>query len=380
MYFRIIGIKEDKNNKYNIDIVLESASASIAKDFLYDHNIIILSISEYKNPINSFGELEIFVNHKQKNIKIISSFDEIYEATKYFITIGFDVVYANFTNTNKLLDNEVLEMIQKAKEEVDEFQKLSSQEIQQQKEKERQIYNDQKLKKTLDISLSTIQEVELLLNTIDTNQVSSDKIRDIKLLSQELVKLRLGRNVDKMIEVLEKVYHKMYEIQQEAVSPKTAKLEISWSAVSDVEIEQEYFKYKKAQNIKQIWAKRTGSDSYYLSFEKTGIYLKFLFKDIKIFFKNISWFFHKLFDYLEMFFVFVILILTLYLWFSKVSYSLSQNLFIYYFLIQTATYWFITNIFKIFRRKSMKINILLIILALVLSYLMFELIKNNLSF
>jgi hypothetical protein len=54
MYFRIIGIKEDKNNKYNINIVLESESISIAKDFLYFHNIVILNISEYTKPLQSF--------------------------------------------------------------------------------------------------------------------------------------------------------------------------------------------------------------------------------------------------------------------------------------------------------------------------------------
>lgn len=380
MYFHVIGIKEVKNEKYNINIVLESESISIAKDFLYFHNIVILNISEYTKPLQSFWNLAIVVKNKPQNIKIISSFDNIYHALEYFMIIWFDIIYTNFTNEQKLSDNEISEIIRNTQEKVKKIKEATKQELQQQKEKERKIYKDNKLNKILDISLSATQEVDLLLNTIDTSKISPDKIRDIKLLSQELTKLRMWRNVNKMVEVLESTYQKIYEIQQESVFGETPQLLISWSSISDVEIEQEYFKYQKAQNIKKIWTRRSNSDSYYLSFETTGIYLKFLFKDLKKSFKNIYLFFFNLFDFFEIFFIFTTLILVIYIRFSKISYSISQDLFLYYFLIQAGVFGFFINITKLFRTKSIKINILLIIVALTLSYFMLGLLKNNLSF
>lgn len=380
MYFHVIGIKEVKNEKYNINIVLESESISIAKDFLYFHNIVILNISEYTKPLQSFWNLAIVVKNKPQNIKIISSFDNMYQALEYFMIIWFDIIYTNFTNEQKLSDNEISEIIRNTQEKVKKIKEATKQELQQQKEKERKIYKDNKLNKILDISLSATQEVDLLLNTIDTSKISPDKIRDIKLLSQELTKLRMWRNVNKMVEVLESTYQKIYEIQQESVFGKTPQLLISWSSISDVEIEQEYFKYQKAQNIKKIWTRRSNSDSYYLSFETTGIYLKFLFKDLKKSFKDIYLFFFNLFDFFEIFFIFTTLILVIYIRFSKISYSISQDLFLYYFLIQAGVFGFFINITKLFRTKSIKINILLIIVALTLSYFILGLLKNNLSF
>jgi len=380
MYFHVIGIKEVKNEKYNINIVLESESISIAKDFLYFHNIVILNISEYTKTLQSFWNLAIVVKNKTQNIKIISSFDNIYHALEYFMIIWFDIIYTNFTNEQKLSDNEISEIIRNTQEKVKKIKEATKQELQQQKEKERKIYKDNKLNKILDISLSATQEVDLLLNTIDTSKISPDKIRDIKLLSQELTKLRMWRNVNKMVEVLESTYQKIYEIQQESVFGETPQLLISWSSISDVEIEQEYFKYQKAQNIKKIWTRRSNSDSYYLSFETTGIYLKFLFKDLKKSFKNIYLFFFNLFDFFEIFFIFTTLILVTYIRFSKISYSISQDLFLYYFLIQAGVFGFFINITKLFRTKSIKINILLIIVALTLSYFILGLLKNNLSF
>lgn len=380
MYFHVIGIKEVKNEKYNINIVLESESISIAKDFLYFHNIVILNISEYTKPLQSFWNLAIVVKNKPQNIKIISSFDNMYQALEYFMIIWFDIIYTNFTNEQKLSDNEISEIIRSTQEKVKKIKEATKQELQQQKEKERKIFKDNKLNKILDISLSATQEVDLLLNTIDTSKISPDKIRDIKLLSQELTKLRMWRNVNKMVEVLESTYQKIYEIQQESVFGKTPQLLISWSSISDVEIEQEYFKYQKAQNIKKIWTRRSNSDSYYLSFETTGIYLKFLFKDLKKSFKDIYLFFFNLFDFFEIFFIFTTLILVIYIRFSKISYSISQDLFLYYFLIQAGVFGFFINITKLFRTKSIKINILLIIVALTLSYFILGLLKNNLSF
>ena len=172
MYFRIIGIKEDKNNKYNINIVLESESISIAKEVLEFHNIVILNISESTKPPHSFWNLAIVVKNKPQNIPIISSFDNIYHALEYFMIIWFDIIYTNFTNEQKLSDNEISEIIRNTQEKVKKVKEATKQELQQQKEKERKIYKDNKLNKILDISLSATQEVDLLLNTIDTSKIS----------------------------------------------------------------------------------------------------------------------------------------------------------------------------------------------------------------
>ncbi len=381
MYFHVIGIKEDENKKYNIDIVLQSESDLIAKDFLHFHNIVILNFSDYKESPQSFWNIELHINHKQKIIKAFSYLNDIHSILKYFLMMWFDVSYVNFMSSeNKLPEQEILELVKNTKIEVENIKETLKQELKQQKDQERKIYKDEKLKKTIKISLSAIKEIDFLLQNIDMQDVSQDKIRDIKLMSQELTKLKMWRNVDKMIEVLEKVYLKIYEIQKENFSKKTAALQIDWSLVTDVDINQEIEKYKKAQNIKKIWARRDNDDNYYLSFETTWIYLKFLFKDFKNSLNNISHFFYNIFGYFEIFSIFVVLTVSIYLRFSKISYSLYENLYLYYAIIQIWIFWLSFYIVKMFRKKLIKVNIVLLIIAFVVYYLLLWFFKNNLSF
>jgi len=381
MYFHVIGIKEDENKKYNIDIVLESESDLIAKDFLHIHNIVILNFSDYKESPQSFWNVEITINYKQKTIKAFSYLNDIYSIVKYFLMMWFDVSYANFISSeDKISDHEVSDAIKNIKIEVENIKDTFKQELKQQKDQERKIYKDEKLKKTIKISLSAIREVDLLLRNIDTQSISQDKIRDIKIMAQELTKLKMWRNVDKMIEVLEKVYLKIYEIQKENFSKKTPKLQILGSLVTDVDMQQEIEKYKKAQNIKKIGAKRDSDDNYYLSFETTWIYLKFLIKDFKNNLKNISNFFYNAFDYFEIFAIFVAIVLSTYFWFSKISYSLYENLYLYYALMQVWVFGLSFCIVKILRKKSIKINILLLIASFFVYYLLIWFLKGNLSF
>ena len=380
MYFHVIGIKEkEKNKKYNIDIVLESDSESFLKDFLYTNNIIILNYSEYKRDIKSFWNLEILINYKQKIIKAVSYSDDIVSLVKYFMMIWFDVKYANFISSNRLSDLEVSNIIKESFLDVQNFQNQIKENSKEKENQNKKIYQDEKLQKTIKILLSALKEVDILLS--NTHEfVSQDKIRDIKVLYQELIKLKMWRNADKMLEVLEDIYHKMYEIQQEYLLSRNVGLPISWSKVTNIDIMSEINKYKKAKNIKNILAKRDIEDNYYLSFEQLGIHIKFLIKDLKYSLKNISNLFFNSFDYLEILFVFVILMLTIILWFNKVSYSLLEEHYLYFSLIKTWTFGLIFFVTKAFRKQYIKRNLWLFLLAMLLSYFIFRLLINNLSF
>jgi hypothetical protein len=333
MYFHIVGIKEDENKKYNMDIVILWESEAFIKDFLHHHNIVILNFSEYKESLQDFWQLQVDIKYKTQNVEITSYLTDIKSATYNFMMIWFDVSYINFIWKNKLSNQEVLDIIKSVWLEVKESKEKFKQQIIQEKEQERKIYKNEKLQKFTKISQKVPHEVENLLLIIWEN-VSQDKIRDIKTMSQNLIKIKMWRNIDKMSEILENIYHKIYEIEKEYFSKIKNKstFPIPWSIVSDIDIMSEISKLNKAKNIKEIWASRDSDDNYYLSFETTGVYFKFLFKDIKNKLKNLFVFFNDLFNYFELFFLYTIIILSLVFRFNKISYSLSENLYTYVFM------------------------------------------------
>lgn len=381
MYFHIIGIKEVQNKKYNMDIVLQWESETFIRKFLHSHNIVLLEISEYKDDLDSFGKLELIVEYKQKNIQTISYLTDIEIAAYTFMMIGFTIIYINFLWESKLSDYQVQEIINKSSIKIEESQKNITQILKQEKDKEKRIYKDDNLEKILQISQNTFKEKDALISLVWDN-VSKDKIRDLNIMLQNLTKLKMWRNVDKMSELLEAIYHKSYEIQQEYLSNCNIPVvfPILWSIVTNIDMISETNKFTKAQKIKKIWAKRDSDDNYYLSFEFTWVYLKLLFKDIKNSIKNIKYLFYNMFDYLQLLFLSIIVFLSLNFRFHKISYSIDENIYLYVFMIKMWIFWLCFYIFSRFKRINIYQNIWLILLVILLSYVVFWLLRSNFSF
>ncbi len=381
MYFHIIGIKEDKNNKYNIDMILESDSESFVKDFLHSHNIVLLNFSQYKDPIQNFGNLELFFDYKNQKIRAISCIDDIYIATKQFILVWFDLIYINFLWSSKIKNEKASQIIQDCKIDVSKIKTQQEEEIKNKKEYQKKMYKDAKLQKALKFTESSILQVTQLLDTV-SNYVSPNKIREINIMVQSLTKLRKWRNVDKILEILEKLYHKYYEIQDDYIKHLSSQnfLPIPWSYVSYVDILSEANKLQKAFNIKNIGGKRDSNDNYYLSFEFLWAYIKLLIKDIKYTIKNIKKTFYRIFTYFETTFLITILLLSIIFWFHKISYSINDILYLYVF---TSKIWILGlsfYFFKKLRKTKISSNILLVCASFIVSYLVFWLIRVNLSF
>jgi hypothetical protein len=381
MYFHVIGIKEVQNKKYNMDIVLQWVSESFVRDFLHTHNIVLLEISEHKDSPDSFGKLELIVKYKQNEIYIVSYLTDIEIAAYNFMMIWFQISYINFLWDDKLWADKVSKIIDQARIKTEESYKQLKQNLKQQKDKEKRIYKDERLEKILDIAETTFKEKYDLLSFM-WDRVSKDKIRDLNIMLQNLTKLKMWRNVDKISEVLEEIYHKSYDIQTEYLNSSNlpVSLPISGSIITNIDIISEATKFTKAQNIKKIWAQRDSDDNYYLSFELIWVYIKLLLKDIRNILKEVKYLVYNTFNYLQLFFMFVIISVSLIFRFNKVSYSIGDNIYWYLFITKIWVFWlcfFILN-----RFKSLKIyhNIFLILFALILSYLILRFLKSNLSF
>lgn len=340
---------------------------------------MILKLLEYKDSVKTFWNLEVLINYKKKQIKAFSYLDSISYLIKHLMMMWFDVIYANFISSHKLSDQEVSAIIQESLYEVQNLKDKIRQNLKEQRDHEIRIYKDEGLQKTIKLVLVAIEEIDNVLNAL-SNGVSQDKVRDIKIMSQELIKLKMWRNIDKMLKVLEDVYHHIYEMKQEYLSKQLPSFPIKGSLVTDLDMMLEINKLKKAQEIKQIWAKRDSDDNYYLSFEQKGVYIKFLIKDIKNKIQNIQSLFFKLFDYFEIFVLFTIVSTSIFLWIDKISYSLSANISLYAFIIKAWTFGICFYIIKMFRKQKLKTDILLFIIAILSSFLVFQLLKYNLSF
>ncbi len=363
-----------------MDILIEWNSEKFIRSFLETHNIVVLNFSEYKKPKDFFWKLFFTTEFKNVDINITTYLTDIESALFNFLMIWFNIKNINFTDQNKLSDIDVQNLIKDISSKVMTIKNKENKDLQQQKEQEKRIYKDDNLEKVLKIVEKTFLQIDSLLEKV-WDSVSQDKTRDLKVMKQELTKLKMWRNDDKMAELLEKIYKKSDELEREYLEylKKNIYYPIAGSCVSNIDIISENQKLKKAKQIKQIWAKRDKDDNYYLSFESTWLYLKFLRKDCKNKIKDLSWFFFNIFDNLEFAAIFVLIATVLILRFKKVSFFTQENLYNYVFLLKTWIFWFILFFFKKTRKSKTYSNILLLLLIILLSIWLFWFLKVNLS-
>ncbi len=381
MLFHVVGIKETKKKKYNMDILIKWESEKFVRSFLQHHNIIVLNLSEYKKPIEDFWKLSLIVDFQNQKVEIVSYLTDIKSAIFNFSMIWFIIKYINFTDDQKIDDTELKKLMSDTTKEVEDIKNQEDQIVKQEKEQEKKIYKDDNLEKIVEIAEKTFWQIDSLLDKV-WDHVSKDKIRDLNVMKQELTKLKMWRNDDKMSELLEKIYEKSDDIETEYLEYMQQNIDypIKDSVVTNIDIISENQKLKKAKKIKQIWAKRDAEDNYYLSFESTGLYIKFLLKDLKYRLRDLSWFFKSLFWYLELATILILIITTIILWFKRVSYVLDENLYNYVFLLKTAIFWLTIFYAKKLRKTKIYSNILLLIFAILIAIILFWFLRFNFSF
>ncbi len=364
-----------------MDILIKWDSEWDIRTFLQSHNIVLLSISSHEENIESFGKLEITIKYNNQKTTIISYLTDIRVAIFNFLMIGFDITYINFTDKTKLADSEISNILSEVSSEVRSLQKQVQKTVTQDKENERKIYKDENLEKIVNIAHETFGQIESLLQKVG-DRVSQDKIRDLKVMEQELTKLKMWRNDDKMSELLEKIYDKSDAIETEYLDymQKHIAYPIPDSVVTNIDIITENQKLKKSKKIKEIWADRDVDDNFYLSFEFTGLYAKLLIKDIKHNIQHLSRFFYNLFDYIELAILFLIISTAIILWTKKIYYSSNENLYNYVFLLQTAIFGVVIYYIQRYRKQKIYQNILLLLFAIIISSIIYWLLKTNFSF
>ena len=381
MLFHVIGIKEAQNRKYNLDIVIDWDSDVFVRKFLQRYNIIVLNLSKYTKQSSDFGSMQIEISYKESVVHVFSYITDIKSALLFFMTVWFDIKYINFINENKIADTEVQNMISNTRSEIEQEKQQYKKDITQKKEQEKQIYRDQRLDKTRKIIDQVFVQIDNLLQKV-WHRVSDDKIKSIKQMQQDLTKLKMWRNEDKMSELLQKIYEKIEDIDIEYLTymQKNISYPIQDSIVTNIDIISENQKLKKAKKIKELGSQKSATDLYYLSFDYLGVYIVLMYKDLKNIIKLFPQFIKKIFNYTTISLLLMIIATSLILWSNKISYNTSINLYYDVWLIKIALFGLALYFVKFIKKDTVVSNILYLLLAIIISFTVFWLLKINFVF
>jgi len=391
MFFHVIGVKEEWKSldanietedqqieRYNLDVLIESEDANKVRSVLENWGIIIVSLKIFSGSEKDFSKIYLRAKNIDENIYLSSPIDDLAEAATLFYNIWLEIIEMNYL-LEAIPQQEVVEIMQEAKINVNE-----------EKKRIREIIKTRKLKK--DIVFSN-QEILKIRSVVDEMVERWDKLTEravwiidwkdlkkFKNIRNELSKLRLWTNEIKIIDRWQEYLNMMENIEIEFLEKRKNEL---WalldksSIVSNIDVMKEYAKFFKATRTKAIWWSVARKYSNYITFGTGGIYLKFLALDLAKKFSNLKEVIYKTYDWVEFVIIAIILWVVIYMTLNNLWKDIPVKDFV--LLSNIWIVWLIVFLAKFIRKKNIIYLIILIPIIVVLSVILIRNLKINLA-
>lgn len=158
MFFHFIGIKDISEKNYTLDLLFEAQDVSQIKDFLNIHKAITLSLEEYTQDPQKFGNVYMVIQFKDSQFKIITKFDSIQSCLDNVVPLELTLIEINDT-AHPISPIEYQDLIVKA----NLAHQAKLQKIEEQKEKAKKAesnLSDPRLQKAYEAIEEIINQIE----------------------------------------------------------------------------------------------------------------------------------------------------------------------------------------------------------------------------
>ncbi len=377
MTFVVNGIKQEKDVSTKIAFLVVDASADTIREFLQQIGIIILSIKESEQTKESYGPIFLKINYENKNIEIITKFDDIQEACIAFLSLWFDVIDIN-TFAAPLWRPQVQEIIHTSRIKVLEQQQALEMQNQQEQTKQTAKFVDEDLETAKKLIDKVFAKVDEAVQRSDGN-LSVQELRDIKNMEEELKKLRMWTNLEKIREIMHKLFVIVERLNtayyRQIANPQDRIFEDSILTNTDLQKEFEQLENVKMQKLLGLPISIKNQDYSWIGLP--AIYRKCLQKDLLSMLLNIQNLIYNFYDLIEIIFLIMGGWLGIYVVMNQLFMFANNSDALAYSLMKIGVFWFVLTIIRYFRKPNATRLIFLILLLMLGYYLLLWLIRTN---
>lgn len=298
MQFHVVAIKEINQKKINLEFLIEAEKEELLRNVFIEAEIVLLELAPYQWLRASFQKYYLdlgFVDSRGNLVqnlyfRVIPKSSNIEKTILLFLFCGFLVQNFNYLAKDKQLNQKDIDTtLKKLNKKITYFlqqQKTVAQKYQKTKEN---LYSNKNLDLTRKVLENMVLEIEDFLEKYK-DAVSPNKIKPLSEIKEELKKLKLWSNEEKIAEDFDIAFSLMQQIELLWLSSRSLDMNVVFdkTLISYFDIDHELRVFDRAQKMKLIWWKISSSDNYYLTFNKLWFYFKFILIDIKNFFSKIQ--------------------------------------------------------------------------------------------
>lgn len=371
MIFRVIAIKELFGENYKIDLLFFWVSEEKIRDILHEYKLVALELYEYKKEkVEPYWKIKILLEIDGQEYRTLSNATELDDLIYQLSVIWLNVKNINYVDWQKLGQPEINEILSSQKEKAEQRLKRKNDIVERNKEKDSAIFDDQKLERTLKLTKEFLEKVPIFVEKAKYT-LSKAELKLLEDQRQELSKLKMWNNVDKISTFLEEAYDNYTNLEQKYLSfQDSPNIDVSWSNITDAYLLAEITKLEKAKNLLKIWWWKGWEDILYANFWWVLLYLKMIKKDFLYKIKNISQNLPEIFYYLTLLFFFITV-------FSSVYLSIiNKNEFLFVIMICSWVFWLVFFCISLVNKKSKLLTISLLFWWSIVSIVLIRLLKQ----
>ena len=215
MIFHVVAIRELFWKNYSIDVLFFWLSEERVRDVLREYKLVALEIYEYKKEkVENYWKLKILIEFEWQDIRLLSNATDLEGIAYWLSVLWFNIKNINNVGNDQIEQAEIDKILNKAKSDAKEW--LTEQEniIAQKEKKEEELLDEKKWEKyRLEID-KLLKNIEKLVNDAK-NDVPKEKLNKLFKQWQELSKLKMWRNLEKIASFLEATYNIYSDTEQE---------------------------------------------------------------------------------------------------------------------------------------------------------------------
>jgi hypothetical protein len=347
------------------------------RKFLEDQNILILSIKEFTSDKKDFGDISMTVQYKNQDMIILSKYIDIEKACEFFSFIGFALQTINST-LQPVSPAQSVEIIAKAKQASIQKKQHQSEVKKEEEAEQKKIYTSDKLTSVKEVVLSVFEKVATTITRAEATMDIED-MKKLTALTEELKKLRMGTNFEKISAVIQEIFALMEIIDNQRFAAQEAESELisPESVVRLTDVDRELERVENVEILKSIGIKISLKNKDYAVFGSSAIFWKFLQKDVLKKFTNIPKMLSSAYDVVELVLLIVVSLLAVYTLFNQI-YMFSTNQFgLAYSLMVVGLRGMVVFAARYFRNRNIGRLLLVMVVAILLHYVLLRAVTTN---
>lgn len=287
MTFSVNGIKQEKDQKYTVEMLIGVDASLLARKLLEQTNILILSVKEFAEDKKTFGDIYFTIEQNFQTIECVTKYTDLQEAADFFTFVGFELKTINRFSI-PITDKESEMIIAQARAEAEKKKEEVWKKIAEQEEKERKVYEDVQLESAKKLIDRVFEKVDECTKRA-AGQISIQDTKKLKTLVDELRKLRMGTNFEKIRETIQEIFKLIERIDDDyfaSINDPLATIS-NESLVTATDVDKELERMENVKILKSLGAHISLKNQDYATFGPGAIYRKFLQKDLLLKFADL---------------------------------------------------------------------------------------------